>query len=237
METDAAIVVEYVPALQLVHVVAPVRAHVPAAHALQNALDAAPTDVENDPAAQLRHTVATEAAVPTVEEYFPTTHALHAVELVAAQNPAPHDVHVTELVALIVVDDDPAGQAKQAAVVDAAVPTVVEYVPALQLVHAVLEAAAQNPAPHEMHVVELEAPPDGEYDPAGQPRQTVDDTALIVLEYVPALHSAHVDDPAVPYVPARQPMHAVLEVAPMVVDNVPATHPRQTVDADAAVPT
>ena len=162
VETEAPTVAEYVPALQLVQVADPAAVQLPGLHAVQVVLDDAPTALLNDPALQLRHTVETEAAVPTVDEYLPTTHALHAVEAAAAQNPAPQLAHAAKLVALAEAEKDPAGHDRQTTEVEAAVPIVDEYVPALQLVHAVALAAAQKPAPQLVHAAELVAPAEAE---------------------------------------------------------------------------
>jgi hypothetical protein len=73
-------VVEYLPASQSVHTVAPtVVEYLPASQLVQVSFEIAPTIAEYVPAGQLMHTVA-----PTVVEYWP---ALHVMQVSAKEAP------------------------------------------------------------------------------------------------------------------------------------------------------
>ena len=139
---------EDLPAAQLMHT-SPAAANLPAAQAVQSlpAFDPAGEDL---PAAQLVHTPDDEA--PVVGEKVPTAQLVHTppvtanlpaaqlVQSVAASDPAGEDL--------------PAAQLMHAA--DDKAPSVTEYVPALQSLHACVPGAPLNvPAAHGAHALPL----------------------------------------------------------------------------------
>ena len=89
-------------------------------------LDVAPTVAENEPAAQLRQTVDTDATAPTVDEYVPAIQLVHVDEPAAPQVPAPQALQVMLDVAPTAVEYEPAAQLRQIVETDAAVPSVDE---------------------------------------------------------------------------------------------------------------
>jgi hypothetical protein len=123
--------VEYVPATQLVHEVAPTAAHVPAGQATQVELAPAPRAAEAKPAAQGVH-VAAELA-PVADEKVPAPHCVHE-ELPADAEyvPTPQLRHAAGAFAPALALKVPAAHGTQVAA-DAA-PMAVEYVPGGQRV-------------------------------------------------------------------------------------------------------
>ena len=124
VDADAAVPTcdEYVPALHCVHVVEAASAQVPALHAMQVALLEAPTAAEKRPAEQLRQTVDTDAAAPTVDEYLPATHDVHVVVPAEVQVPLLQAVQVVDETAATADEYVPAAQLRQIVETDAAVP-------------------------------------------------------------------------------------------------------------------
>jgi hypothetical protein len=105
----------------------------------------------------------------------------------------------------------------------------VVYVPAGHDVAQELEPSAENRfVSHGMHVSIVLAPIVVEYVPAAQ---TVH-VDVAVGEYVPESHGVHVDDPATAYVPASHCMHG--EVAPIAVEYVPVAHGMHVEDPGAS---
>ena len=83
--------VEYVPLVQLLHAVDPVREYEPATHVWHAADDAAASSVEYVPEKQLRHVALLFA--PDVLEYLPAGQLMHADANDNANVPAGHVMH------------------------------------------------------------------------------------------------------------------------------------------------
>ena len=170
---------------------------------------------------------------PTVPEYRPAGQLTHVLALVAATRedhmPALHDAHAVEPVS----DHCPGRHAAQLSEVEA--PTIVEAVPAAQLVHAF---AAADPASGKYvpgtHCVQALAPRTLDHDPAVQLVQV----EAPALAHSPARHVTHaaLDDIAVSddAVPALHSWHVRLEVAATADEYEPGLHDRQSVPAPAA---
>jgi hypothetical protein len=140
----------YLPAAQPAQAVeAPAEAeYLPAAHDTHAADWIAPASAETVPAGQLVHVV-----VPVIAAYLPATQLVHTVRpSVAAAEPTVQLEHVpVSEEPPVTVPNWPAGQLVHVLMSVAAF--AVEYLPATQLVHAALVAAAHVPAAHEVHWV------------------------------------------------------------------------------------
>ena len=140
----------------------PTAAHAPEPQALQIMLDVAPTTLEYEPAAQLRQTVDTDAAVPSVDEYLPAAHGVHVDVPAVVYEPGSQPRQNALAVAPIVDEYVPATQLMHTVDTDADVPDTVEYFPAAHNVHVEEPAVAYEPATQPMHVSELVADKDVE---------------------------------------------------------------------------
>ena len=188
VDTDVApTAVEYVPALQSVHV--------------------SDDPLDHDPASQLVH-----AVDPADAENVPALHPLHALDDDAPPfdeyDPEPHAKHTSDDAAPMLDEYVPAAQSRHTCLLLA--PTLLEYVPASHCVHAVdPRPAAYVPTSHAWHVPAL-APdhepvshfsqpvdPAVDHVPALQPSHTLL-SAPTTVELVPALHSVHVVDDDAP---------------------------------------
>ncbi len=115
---------------------------------------------------------------------------------------AGHAIHVVAIVAPTVVEYVPAPQ-----LVHAALP-VVEYVPGPQSEHAALPVVEYVPAPHAIHVVATVAPTVVEYVP---PPQSVHTTLPVVILYLPATQVVHTP-PSGPVDPALHVQAVITEL-------------------------
>jgi len=129
-------------------------------------------------------------------------------------------MQVLAVVAPTVLEYLPAPQLMQVLLVEA--PTVEVYLPAPQFVQAGAPAAEDVPAPQLMQVLAVVAPTVGEYWPAPQLMQVLAVVAPTVGEYVPAPQLVQIEAPAPEYVPAAQSSTHAAE--PLTVLYFPATH-------------
>ena len=121
----------------------------------------------------------------------------------------------------------PALQLRHTVDIDAAEPTVVEYVPPLHAVQVLAPVNAYVPATHDVQAVLLMAPLVDENVPVGQLRHETGELFEVVEAYVPALQFVHVEEPKRAYEPAEQAKQVSDDVAPTPVENVPAAQERQ----------
>ena len=66
--------------------------------------------------------------------------------------------------------------------------------------------------------------------PAMQSKHTAEELAPTVLEYLPALHCIHVENPSRENVPEPQSKHIVDDDAPLMLEYFPAIHMKQLPD-------
>ncbi len=111
-----------------------------------------------------------------------------------------HPRHVVATVAPTVAENVPAAQS-----VHAAVPVMILYLPATQVVH----GPPSGPVNPTLHIQAVRATLDiGELELVGHARQVAATVAPTVAEYVPAAQSVHAAVPvAILYLPATQAVH------------------------------
>jgi hypothetical protein len=190
-------VVEYVPAVQLAHIVAPADENDPATQEVHASDIFAPSMVENVPAKQLRQ-VALLGAPITVEK-VPREQFVQTVAPVCENEPAEQLRQVSGDDALEAVENDPEPHSRHELL---EFPATVEYVPEGQRWHSYAPA--------------------GDQVPGLQLRQALKD----VLEYVAPSQSIHVLEPVMlEYLPAAQDLQDVEELDACSVEYVPETHP------------
>jgi hypothetical protein len=158
-----------------------------------------------------------QVIVPLIDLYFPVTHAEQTPPF-GPVNPA---LHVQALITVLELGElELEGQAKHTD--DVVAPTVPEYVPAPQSVHATLPIPVLYlPATHPE-----QTPPSGPVNPALQVQAPLVELELGEVELEgQARHTDDVVAPTVPeYVPTPQSVHATL---PPIVLYFPATHAAQ----------
>jgi len=220
VHAEAAVVVEYVPAAQAVHVAsaeaAVVVEYVPAAQAVHVASAEAPVSSEYLPATQAVHVASAEA--PSSIEYLPATQAVHAVApFVVVYFPVSQSKQNRCAVRMVYF---PTSQAVHVAAEVA--PTASEYLPGTQEVHASEPFVVEYlPAVQSEHVTAEVAPVSYEYLPAAQ---AVHGAVPVTLLYFPATHAAH-GPPSGPLEPAAHApamSHVALDVAPTASEDQPA---------------
>ena len=112
-------------------------------------------------------------------------------------------------------------------------PTSAEYVPAVQLTHAVAPASTEYlPAVQLTHALAPAAP---EYAPASQLTHAAEEFAPVSAEYVPATQLTHALAPAAAYVPTGHKAHTLVLVAPVAFEYSPAAQFKHGLDPVTAL--